>query len=76
MKREENLSFLSVKKAQKGLQMHFMALKEIAFVIYFKNSAFTAVKRDTKSYTRYVQKPITIASWYVKAASFVESIRK
>ena len=56
--------------------MHFVALKEIAFVIYFKNSAFTAVKKDTKSYTRYVQKPITIASWYVKAASFVESIRK
>ena len=56
--------------------MRFTALKETAFVIYFKNSAFTAVKRDTKFYTMYVQEPITIASWYVKAASFVESIRK
>ena len=53
--------------------MRFMALKETASVIYFKNRAFTAVKRDTKFYTRYVQEPITIASWYVKAASFVNT---
>lgn len=37
-----------IKKAKKGLQMRFMALKDTAFVIYFKNSAFTAVKRGTK----------------------------
>jgi len=48
-------------KAQKGKQMHFMAVKKSrkrsGFVIYsyFKDSASTAVERDAKFWIRYVK---------------------
>ena len=53
MKGKGNLLFRSV-KSPKGQQMHFMAVKKkrkgSGFVIYsyFKDSAFTAVKRRAK----------------------------
>ena len=34
---------------------------------YFKDSAFTAVKRDVKFYTRYVKGvPFVCQKWYIK----------
>ena len=55
------------KKAQKGEQVHFKAVKKLrkrsGFVIYswyFKESAFTVVERDAKFYT-----------WCVKGVSFI-----
>ena len=55
------------KKAQKGQQVHFKAVKKLrkrsGFVIYswyFKDNAFTVVERDAKFYT-----------WCVKGVSFV-----
>ena len=48
-------------KAQKDLQMHFMAAKKANKTFWFevhsciKKSALTAVKRDAKFKTRYVR---------------------
>ena len=41
----------------KGLQIHYTAVKRSAFVTlsYFKDSVFTAVKRDAKFQTRHVK---------------------
>ena len=64
------------KKAQKGQQVHFKAVKKLrkrsGFVIYlryFKDSVFTVVERDAKFYTLCVKGVSFINRRYTKGGT-------
>ena len=66
------------KKAQKGQQVHFMAVKKLrkrsGFVIYswyVKDNAFTVVERDAKFYTWCVKGVSFINGRYTKGGTFL-----
>ena len=75
-------SVISVcKKAQKGSQVHFIAVKKLRqssfFMIYsyFKDSAFTAVKRvNAKFLTRYVKEVSFVNRRYSNGLPFLSKM--
>ena len=78
---ETNVIFGS-KKVQKGKQMKFMAVKKnektfwFCDLAIFKDSAFTAVKRDAKVLTRYVKGVRFFNIRYTKGVPFPSKLVK
>ena len=80
--RVETYVIFGSKKVQKGKQMKFMAVKKNEKTFWFcdlatfKDSVFTAVKRDAKVLTRYVKGVRFFNIRYTKGVPFPSKLVK